>query len=324
MKFIGAFALVLLFAGLRLEAQTLDERIDHWRSQVARFCGEHPAKDDCDDGDSVIFNGLLCLSGEEVGCETVRSSQDAAGQFWRSPRRKPGNLGERNSFSRDQTLGVLLYLATARDQGAAIRWMDWIERNKTCSIKNPINGDCIVTLYRVCRDADGEICTISPALWGLMKRVWERIGLEPSGVMRSFENADVSELELAAADREEPGYRLHLKGVASLLRISMNESLARSRLIAQKLFQRQAGNPFFRVLAEGPSEAVLDRVIELCPKPGNDLDFRRHQWTWERADSDEAWRESMGWECVFIGNLLRNSDRIFPTAEDAPPFPSAL
>ena len=27
-------------------------------------------------------------------------------------------------------------------------------------------------------------------------------------------------------------------------------------------------------------------------------------WAWERGDESEAWRESMGWDCVFLANLL--------------------
>lgn len=304
---------VLFFSlsAFKLQAQSLDESENFWRSEVTRYCGAYPSKDDCDDGDSVIFNGLLCMSGEEIGCQSVRNSQDIYGQFWRSPRRNPGNLGEDSSFSRDQTLGVLLYLVKTRDTGAAIRWMDWIEDNKYCSLKNPLGGNCILTLYRVCRDADKETCTMTPALWGLTRKVWDYLGLGTTKPMRDFNNADVSDLELSTAGSEKPGYRLHLKAVSTFIRLVLGESVSRSKTIAGTLYSRQNANPFFQLLAEGNSAEVESKLLALCPKPGDRLDYIRHQWSWERDQADQAWTLSMGWDCIFMANLLRSYDRIF-------------
>jgi hypothetical protein len=304
-------AIFLSLITLNLQAQTLDENENFWRSEVTRYCGAYPSKDDCDDGDSVIFNGLLCLSGEEIGCQTVKDSQDVYGQFWRSPRRTAGNLGEDKSFSRDQTLGVLLYLVKTKDTEAAIRWMDWIEDNKYCSLKNPLGGNCMLTLYRVCRDADKETCTMTPALWGLTKKVWDYLGLGSTKPMRDFENADVSDLELSTAGSEKPGYRLHLKAVSTFIRLVLGESLSRSKAIAGTLYSRQNENPFFQLLSEGSSPEVERKLLALCPKPGDPLDFVRHQWAWERDQADQAWTLSMGWDCIFVANLLRNYERIF-------------
>lgn len=302
MPFLMFFVLLVAFSP-HAESQTLTDAENFWRQDVVRTCDGFPSKENCDDGDSVIFNGLLCLVGEDAGCATVRASQDADGRFWRSPRRNPGNLGEPKSFSRDQTLGVLLYLVRTQDRDAALRWQNWIYDNRYCSIKNPLSGGCSVYGYRVCRD-DNEICDLRPATWALFERVWKYLDLSTTREMRKNESMDVSDVEMVAVDRAKPGYELHLKAVASLLRLTMASSVSKTRDIIEKLHDRQRQNPFFQALREGTHEGVVQRVLDVCPKPWDNLGFRRYQWAWERDTSSEAWRESMGWDCIFMARLL--------------------
>jgi hypothetical protein len=90
---------------------TLDQRVAIWRQQ-ALLCdgaghivtsaaippGAFPTKEfsdlplrnarpeTCNDGDMLLFNGMLCAAGESVGCEAAKHSQDTgSGRFWRSP-----------------------------------------------------------------------------------------------------------------------------------------------------------------------------------------------------------------------------------------------
>lgn len=309
---IVVWFVMLVFALPRAQAQTLADAEDFWRQEVVRTCDGFPSKENCDDGDSIIFNGLLCMVGEEAGCETVRRSQDADGRFWRSPRRNPGNLGEAKSFSRDQTLGVLLYLVKTRDQEAAIRWMNWIYGNRYCSIKNPLGGNCVVFGYRVCRDSDKEICDMRPATWGLLKRVWEYLDLPATTEMKKNESMDVSDIELIGADTADIGYELHLKAVSSFIRLTMASSVSRTQDILRKLYKRQPGNPFFQILVEGPGYAVEQRVLDVCPRVGADMSFRRYQWAWERDTASAAWRESMGWDCIFMARLIETFPLMMP------------
>src|SRR5690348_11546418 len=83
-----------------LQAGELTERRAAWHAGAPR-CGEFPSKEACEDGDTTLFNGLLCASGEPLGCRAVQRAQGADGRFWRSPRRVDGNLGQPKSFSRD-------------------------------------------------------------------------------------------------------------------------------------------------------------------------------------------------------------------------------
>jgi hypothetical protein len=107
----------------------------------------------------------------------------------------------------------------------------------------------------------------------------------------------------------EPGYQLHLKGVTVFLKAVLDVDRTRRLENARLLVDKQPLNPFFRYLAEGPSPAVLDRLAAVCPRPETHAGARRFQWSWERADASEAWRESMGWECIFLHDLVRRAPR---------------
>jgi hypothetical protein len=94
-----------------------------------------------------LFNGLLCLSAEQIGCDAVKNSQGDDGRWWRSPRRigweypdcgasSPPNEAPPNkpppnqkcdvSFSPDQALGVLSYSLASRDASRFSSWLKWI------------------------------------------------------------------------------------------------------------------------------------------------------------------------------------------------------
>ncbi len=272
--------------------------------EFAPYCEGHPSKGDCDDGDMNLFNGLLCASGDARGCAAVQAAQGPDGRWWRSPRRVGTNLGKPNSFSRDMSLGVMLYLATTRDTAAAERWITWIEKNRPCSVTNPFTGGCTIRgPHRMCRDDTDGRCTMTPATWALLHRVWSHIGLSPTSEMRTWEGADgdISQLEARIND---PGYQQHLNAVAVFLKQVMNQSRAPRQEIARILAEGEPGNPFFVYLRDGASAQVFARVAEVCPKRDSGIPARRFQWSWERATSSQAWLESMGWDCIFMDNLL--------------------
>jgi hypothetical protein len=283
-------------------SDTLASRRADWLTWAPR-CGAYPSKDGCEDGDTTLFNGLLCASGEPLGCAAVRAAQGADGRFWRSPRRVDGNLGEPKSFSRDMSMGVLLYLATTGDRDAATRWLAWIDANRPCTLVKPWGGGCWVRgPHRVCRDDESATCTITPTLWALMGRVWDRLGLPRHAEMQRWSATD-TDLAAIEATFTEPGYQLHLKAVAIFLKQVLDVQRTWRLETARALSERQPENPFFRYLWEGASPEVIEAVLARCPAAGV-VPAERRQWSWERADAAEAWRASMGWECVFLANLL--------------------
>lgn len=280
---------------------------DHWET-MAPMCAGYPSKEHCDDGDMALFGGLLCASGDARGCDLVRNSQGADGRWWRSPRRNPGNVGRANSFSRDMSLGVFLYLATTRDREAARKWLHWIENNRPCLTTNPFGDGCLVYgPHRFCTDDEDLRCTMTPANWGVMGRVFEALDLPRNALMRLHALADTESLRLKA-EQAPPGYELHLAGVEVLLRQTLDATPGAAEDVARRLAERQPDNPYFVFLDRGVMDSERGRLHELCPKSDDVSDARRFQWSWERDTASRAWLESMGWDCLFLDNLLSTAE----------------
>ena len=140
-------------------ATDLDKSIAGWESRTF-YCvsdaGSFPSKEPdsaapCDDGDSVMFNALLCRSGDPRGCNTVKLSQDEEGRFWRSPRKRlmhpkePSAADdaraelqkrgkEETTFSGDHATGLFVYFGHTgdREKEAFAKWIRWINSNERC------------------------------------------------------------------------------------------------------------------------------------------------------------------------------------------------
>lgn len=134
--------------------------------------------DNCDDGDSTLFNGMLCASGDNRGCAAVQRSLAPTGgkeeaRFWRSPRRAQtnnyhlesgspyyGDSGGAKTFSPDQELGVLLYAVTTNDRASVEQWFNWMDHNRPCVSSKLGSSDCGYRgLPRYC---DHQDCTMRP------------------------------------------------------------------------------------------------------------------------------------------------------------------
>lgn len=274
----------------------------YWES-IAPSCAGFPSKGNCDDGDMVLFGGLLCASGDARGCELVRQSQGADGRWWRSPRRNPGNLGDDRSFSRDMSLGVMLYLVETRDTNAAENWVDWIEDHRPCLQKKPFSNDCLIRgAHRFCTDEVKQSCTVSPANWGNLGRVFQYLGLSRNSEMRKYESADGDAL-WQKAEQADVGYELHLAGVEVLLKEKMAASRAPRERAVNALVSRQRDNPFYLFLRDGPSPAVHEKLFSYCPSSAAPNSGSRRQWSWERDTAERAWTNTSGWDCLFLANL---------------------
>uniref|UniRef100_A0A0G4FS43 Uncharacterized protein n=1 Tax=Chromera velia CCMP2878 TaxID=1169474 RepID=A0A0G4FS43_9ALVE len=272
-----------------------DARI-FWEREVALFCPGfgHLTKEacspsnPCDDGNVMVFGGLLCASGDERGCETVRNAQDEQGRWFRSPRQ----LNNGNTFSGSSAEGVLLYLSVSRDREAAQRWWSWIDANK---IQGP-GGPEDVT-YRVCLEASSR-CPLSDDLLSFFEFVWQvALGLEPPLGMRG-KTATSLDPDVVRATR--PGFRLNLIGMRALAYQLLGDSRPE---VADALVSLESANPFFDFLKRGVTDTIGERVLDLCPQPDKPIGCR-FQWAWERELEEAAWRESMGWDCIFMANIL--------------------
>jgi hypothetical protein len=144
----------------------LEGRIRHWEANLPycnwNFGPKFPSKyndkdagpDDeslkCNDGDSVVLNGLACAGGDDRGCDSVKRSQGKNGRWWRSPKKlyeTPGE-GSETTFSNDHAMGAWAYIAQTKDREAFRNWMSWIDSNPRCGL----TFDCIPTFPRYCQD----------------------------------------------------------------------------------------------------------------------------------------------------------------------------
>ena len=157
----------------------------------------------CNDGDSVMFNGLLCLAGveadqtddkadtkaakplREVGCNVVKYSQTTTkdspdyGRWWRSPRRvylakqnQQSEGGSELTFSNDHALGVMAYIAATKDVDAFRAWTQWI-RDKAGPCQS--TSCFLVGLPRYCPD---DRCGFKFADCPLLDRLAQYLGVE--------------------------------------------------------------------------------------------------------------------------------------------------
>ncbi len=263
------------------ELLALREKIEGWAAR----CGFSVAKDNCSVGDAALFNGLICLSGDELACEAVRRSQGSDGRMWRAELRVASDAV--NSFSRDMALGVLAYLIETRDVGLAQRWIYWIKSND----------------LRLCRESSDNRCVITPAVWALFREVWIYLGLTPTKEMLpviSF-GIDSSLVTLIQAQFAPLGFQVHLTAVSLLLKYKMGHRSETLNSLAAALVSRQPRNPFFAYLSEGASFRTAQLTTQWCPEhpPEN-----KSEWSFERNTGEKPWLRSMGWECVMLINLI--------------------
>jgi hypothetical protein len=159
--FMTILTVALGYCSVSLGASSDDEdklrnAMKFWRghdkegNEVLPFCdwsgGRYPSKQDpnpnvemhgnCNDGDGVIFNGVLCAAGETISCDTVRRSQnrtdkygpEKVGEWFRSPRKVGvGGGPTETDFSPDHSLGVWAYIAERQDADAYRLWVKWMD-----------------------------------------------------------------------------------------------------------------------------------------------------------------------------------------------------
>lgn len=247
-----------------------------------------PAKESQEDmlgdvGDGTLFAGLLCASGDAQACNAVRDAQGEDGRWWRAPSRI-GKEGD-NTFSRDMTMGVLLYFAMSRDVQAAQRWMSYVEKN---------NGNTCAT------DTDGR-CALTPFMWSSIRLVWLHLGLPLNTDMRLSQTLVGQRAWEGEARSRPPGFNLHLVSVTLFLFRKMNIWNESYQTASSILVERQPGNPWFLFLRDGKTEALASAL--LSRSQAEEPEGRR-EWSYERAEEDRAWESTMGWEHVTLINLM--------------------
>lgn len=274
------------------QLQNLGLQIRSW----APTCGGGIACEDGNDGDSLLWAGLLCSVGEQAQCNAVRSSQSSDGRAWRSPSRVNNASktaydadGDSNSFSRDMLLGFLHYLAATKDVAAGTNLVNYI-----------ISHD-----DKLCTDANDNRCDLTfpqySEAWGTMKYVWLHMDATPTKEMEQGDIGDEAILKTESVFAINNGYTLHLVAVELYLRQRIGNFDSTLQNAAGVVLSRQPNNPFYEYVANGKTSRAADLVLQYCPtkKPS-----QANQWSWQRDTAEAAWNNSMGWDCIFAIDLL--------------------
>jgi hypothetical protein len=325
---LAALTLIFTMSVGKLPASPLSDALAWWQPPRAFECHipsvDFPSKFSasdtlhCDDGDMTLFNGMICVSGDQRGCEGVRLAQGSDGRWWRSPRRIGWTYPTYDvSFSPDQALGVMLYTAKTKKVAAFDHWVQWMADNRPCLIQ--IGGKCVQKGWlRYCTDdIPDKRCTLRPDdctyLWAtgiylgssnadLCDKVLDEL---PSGVAPFPKSAilSVPQQVYASVSVNQVGFPLHLAAVGLLLARTLGIKDPLLDMAGQTLATRQNQNPFFQYLATGATPGTITALLKLCPNPDRPSNGR-NQWSWERDQTSSAWLDSMYWDCIFLGNLL--------------------
>jgi len=299
----------------------LESCIKYWDCR-AMMCEAEPggfsypskAPDDdsrpCGDGDMTLFNGLLCAAGDKRGCDGVAEAQNPqTGEWSRSPRyERLGRYDGAASFSPDMALGVQLYLVKTRDVDRAMKWLNWLEEIVPCYIT--IKGVCFWRgIPAFCRQ---QSCVMRPgdaaSLASTVRYLQANAGMAalPNGNLKRYLHDFGGSPSLSSAIGalvNKPGYSQHLVGVNVLLLQLMGGSNFLSEDAAYLLAKKNPGNAFYSYLNKAGREQVTKQILARCP-PSHPLTPPLSQWQWERANSDEAWKKSCYWDCVFMAEMI--------------------
>lgn len=265
------------------------QRVDSYREHLPTclyakgFLGV--SKDSCvaegtgtGDGDAMLWSGLLCLSGDSVGCETAQRSFGTDGRAWRSPGRV--NNDNEDTFSRDMFLGAMAYLAATRDTNTAAKYLTWLQGHEN----------------RLCLSA----CDMTTTTWAVMGDVWQYLDLPRTNKMKNAQYLD--ELGQLSGAIFNEGYSLHLVAVNVLIRQKIGKNSLAWKAVAKTIVDRRPNNPFFVYLHLGKSNKVIDLSLEQMPR---EIPHNRSEWVFERDPDDvESWNNSMLWEWVMLYNLM--------------------
>ncbi|WP_250483269.1 hypothetical protein [Caballeronia sp. GaOx3] len=287
-----------------------------------------------------LFNGLLCISGDQLGCDAVMHAQDVSGRWHRSPRLAADpTLRPKDSFSWDMALGVQLYVVKTGDRASLQRWLAWVESSRPCLVETPLDGKkyCLVRGWpRWCTDDTEGGCSAKPQNLATLIRTIDALGLQlppaaedvpPTGIigdiLRKLQdqareaNAALSLGRLLEKSRNlqpsillmdslanEPGFSRHLAGVEILLSRRLGLGSEEVNIAATVLALKEKNNPFFQYLWEGPSERVRQLLLSIAPKTQAQLPMSKRDWAWQRTDTEQAWKSSNLWDFQFAGRLV--------------------
>lgn len=230
-------------------------------------------------GDAMLWAGMMQAVGDRRSTVGIKMCQTPDGRLWRAPSRV--NNQPKNSFSRDMALGFALYVQSTGDYSMADKWVAYVKKTGGLFPSNESTDTRHIA---------------TPALWWAMSYAGIRV---PIGYrLTRFLMRYYNRFELIFAPR---GYQTHLKAVQAF--ILAKHKGKRDKEFGKILHQREPLNPFYMWLAGDTEGAARQNAIfkhEHDLNPGKGI-----QWGYQRDDDEEAWRDSMGWDFLFIDMLCK-------------------
>lgn len=240
-----------------------------------------PIKNTGDDGDAMLWAGLMSIVGDTRPIEGIKQCQSADGRLWRSPARV--HIDKKNSFSRDMSLGFILYFMKTKDHDMANKWISYIKH--TGYLFPP-------------EESSDNRHVVTPSLWWAMSYAGMKVPLKWKLTRPLYRIMHKASLPFVPS-----GFELHLWAV-SLLILNIHDG-KRDISLGKRLFKREPKNAFFAWLAGDDAEA--GRILMDCIQDkAHSGQGNGHQWCWEREDDEKAWRDSMGWDFLFIQMLIHH------------------
>lgn len=256
--------------------------------------GNVPCLRDEDEGDALLWTGLLAFSRKGLIGQPPPISpsefQSGDGRLWRSPSRARDELDveSKNSFSRDMFVGWLLLQTSFPTPiiDTVKEFVEYVRDNNYIMCPENVRSACSLH-YLQHRTA-----------WAMIGNLY--LANELNQPIESFQARAGDETQLAAeATAAIPGSDAHLVGAMALLYKHYEPSNGIYELVAEKLYNADNGNTFFKWMHKGNTLEVYNEVVDRCVT--NDI---HTDYAWRRASREKAWEKDAGHGCVVLINLI--------------------
>lgn len=226
-------------------------------------------------GDSTLFAGLLCASGDNAACDSVKRAQGPDGRWYRSPyqlhdpAKAEGENAKTASFSRDAGFGVLLYLLKTHDLAAATRWKNYTEQlaNEYKSKSEEEIAELVISAYfaQVAEMANQGVCAAeSIELVALtLEGIWKRIlGKEDT---TAFQHRWIEFLDRVVLSAPEQYFRWQVMEVEDAIEVANNKIIG--------VIENNGNGGWYRPIVDAFDRLFLNSPVLSCQTPGTTGQF---------------------------------------------------
>eukprot|EP00939_MAST-03C_sp_MAST-3C-sp1_P000148 g148.t1 len=194
-------------------------------------------------------------------------------------------------------LATLASLTRTKNKSLYDPWLAYITKHD--GFMCPTHWDCtLVTPFFCTMDKVATFANLARPDPGLMI---PRLGDDVCDKYDSY-------FVLTSCNVNDQGSALHLASLDVYIRRQIGDWNSILQAAADKLHSRDPLNVWFEWLALGASDELSDRLLSQVPAY-NVKTSERKQWSFVREDTEMAYKNSMGWEFVFLIDHLLSTPR---------------